>query len=68
MKKTYQTPSVNVTFVGTTQMMALSLDKVDTGGNEVLVHQEQAWDIWSEEERKEQDELYYDEYEDEYYY
>lgn len=51
MKKTYQTPSVNVTFVHTIQMMALSLNINDTGADAdvVLTREDLGWDIWGEE-------------------
>lgn len=50
MKKTYQTPSVNVTFVHTIQMMALSLNINDTGADAdvVLTREDLEWDIWGD--------------------
>lgn len=73
MKKTYLQPQFEIVNIKLgASILAGSLEKKDgTTVNDDLggwVHQEQAWDIWGEEERKEQDELYYDEYEDEYYY
>ena len=73
MKKTYLQPQFEIVniklgasiLVGSLEKKDGTTVKDEYGG---WVHQEQAWDIWSEEERKEQDELYYDEYEDEYYY
>lgn len=51
MKKIYQTPSVNVTFVHTTQMLATSFDKYDSGADTGVVLTKQNtndWgDIWS---------------------
>lgn len=74
MKKTYLQPQFEIVNIKLgASILVGSLEKkdgtvIDDHGG--WVHQEQAWDIWSEEERKEQDELYYDEYEyeDEYYY
>lgn len=72
MKKTYLQPQFEIVNIklgasileGSLEKRNETVEGIDGG----WVHQEQAWDIWSEEERKEQDELYYDEYEDEYYY
>lgn len=58
MKKTYQTPSVNVTFVHTTQMMATSLTKNTSGADNgvVLTREDNSWDIWGSADEESVDE------------
>ena len=50
MKKTYLTPSVNVTIVQFTQMLADSLTKNATGADAgvVLTKEDNSWDVWGD--------------------
>ena len=51
MKKTYKTPSVNIEIAQATQILAVSLDKNETGADEgvVLTKENDNWDdIWDE--------------------
>lgn len=50
MKKIYQRPSVSVNSVHTTQMMAVSINKYDSGAdNVVLTKQDNGWDLWGDD-------------------
>ena len=49
MKKIYQKPTLSITIVQTTHMVAESLGKYDTGGDgTLLTRQDNSWDIWGE--------------------
>ena len=52
MKKTYQKPSVNVTIVQFTQMLADSLTKNATGADAgvVLTKGDNSWDVWGDDD------------------
>ena len=48
MKKIYQKPTLSITIVQTTHMVAESFNQYDTGGSTQLARQDRDWDIWGE--------------------
>ncbi len=70
-KKSYIKPELNLHVIQLTEMLALSMDERAADKDfDVLVRQNQDWDVWGEEDKKkreEEDGYYYDEYADEYY-